>query len=87
MLLYPSRVQWGTPGDGSPGDGKYNAHGDAGEKNLERPHVAVADALRGPGAVMIHLLAAIVTKLAMLRKYALSPDHFAVFAELSRADW
>ena len=74
-------VHVGSEDESSANEGKYETYCDRGDEKFEGEHVAAADALRRPGAVMIEILNAIVAEAAMLREHILSPDDLALLAE------
>ena len=75
-------VHVGSEDESPANEGKYETYCDRGDEEFEGQHVAATDALRGPGAVMIEVLNAVVAEAAMLCEHILSPDDFALLAEL-----
>lgn len=63
-------------------EGKDEARRDAADEEFKGAHIALSNALRAPGAVMVQLLAAVVAVAAVLHVDILACDHLANVAKL-----
>jgi len=79
-------VHVGACGERTANEAKNETRSDAGEEHLEGQHVSLADALRTPRAVMVQLLATIITKTAVFSVDIFPRDCLAISAKFSVVD-